>query len=185
MILGNCPGTRSTPPCSQLWHSHCMTQQNKLCTVIFIYVCILNPKRGEWDAAADWESTGSCPVTQQAEVTARLLVESVPLRNSSPLPRPRECACDRVGCHWGPLWSFISYKHSVGRKEASVLIRPVGPGEPSRGDCEARPRGCDPGQGWMGAGLWMSPAGWSRHHCHPTPGFLAWFGLGVDPLFST
>lgn len=72
MILGNCPGTRSTPPCSQLWHSHCMTQQNKLWTVIFIYVFVLNPKRGEWDAAADWKSTGSCPGTQQlAEVTAR------------------------------------------------------------------------------------------------------------------
>lgn len=55
-----------------------------------------------------------------------LAVVSVPLRNSSPLPRPRECACDRVGCHWGPLRSFISYKHSVGRKEASVPIRPVG-----------------------------------------------------------
>lgn len=46
-----------------------MTQQNKLCTVIFIYVFILNPKRGEWDAAADWESTRFCPGTQQAEVT--------------------------------------------------------------------------------------------------------------------
>lgn len=46
-----------------------MTQQNKLCTVIFIYVFILNPKWGEWDAAADWESTGSCPGTQQGEVT--------------------------------------------------------------------------------------------------------------------
>lgn len=66
-------------------------------------------------------------------------------------PPPTECACDRVGCHWGPLPSFISYKHSIGRKEASVPIRPVGPGEPIRGDCEARPRGRDPGQGWMRA----------------------------------
>lgn len=54
------------------------------------------------------------------------MVVSVPLRNSSPLPRPRVCACDRVGCHWGPLRSFISYKHSVGRKEASVPICPWG-----------------------------------------------------------
>lgn len=80
---GELPGHEISPSRSQLWHSRCMTQQNKRCTVILFYFFKSRTRRvGGSSCLGKHRVLRWVPACWNR---GALVMVSVPLRNSSPL----------------------------------------------------------------------------------------------------